>query len=229
MTIETSLTTTTDTTAVSATGADASTAADTTATGDQPANQQTGTEQSADPVLDAEGKPVDPPKADEGAPETYADFTAPEGVTAPAGELLTEFTTLAKELGMSQAKAQDAFALVAKLAEKGGATAAARAAAAAETARLATIEANHAAVSADPELGGEKLAENMSKARTAMQATTTPAFRELLKTSGLVNNPELIRHFLTIAPAFSESKHVAGGTAPGTQKSAAKVLYPNSN
>ena len=197
--------------------------AETTPVVETPAGEQTGKE----PVLDAEGKPVVEPKADEGAPEKYADFTPPEGVTAPAGELMTEFANLAKELGMSQAKAQDAFAIVAKLAEKGGATAATREAARVEAARTAALEANAEAVRSDPEFGGEKLAENIAVAKAAMAATTTPAFREMLDKSGLANHPEMIRMFLKVAPAFSESKHVPGGKAPGGDKPAAKVLYPN--
>lgn len=179
------------------------------------------------PVLDAEGKPVVAPQADEGAPEKYADFTPPEGVTAPAGELMTEFANLAKELGMSQAKAQDAFALVAKLAEKGGATTATRDAARAEASRLETIASYEAASKVDPEFGGEKLAENLAVAKAAMQATATPALVKLLNETGLGSNAEVIRHFLKIAPAFAESKHVSGGKAPGGDKPAAKVLYPN--
>lgn len=197
--------------------------AETTPVVETPAVEPTG----AEPVLDAEGKPVVEPQADEGAPEKYVDFTPPEGVTAPAGELMTEFANLAKELGMSQAKAQDAFALVAKLAEKGGATAATREAARAEAARTATLEANAEAVRSDPEFGGEKLAENLAVAKAAMAATTTPAFREMLDKSGLANHPEMIRMFLKVAPAFAESKHVPGGKAPGGDKPAAKVLYPN--
>jgi hypothetical protein len=197
--------------------------ASTTSLVETPAVEKTG----AEPVLDAEGKPVVEPKADDGPPDTYADFTPPEGVPAPAGELMTEFAALAKELGMSQAKAQDAFALVAKLAEKGAAGKAALEASRAEAARTAALEANAQAVRSDKEFGGEKLAENLAVAKAAMAATTTPAFREMLDKSGLANHPEMIRMFLKVAPAFAESKHVPGGKAPGGDKPAAKVLYPN--
>jgi hypothetical protein len=190
------------------------------------ANQQPGTEQSDAPVLDAEGKPVVPPKADEGAPEKYTDFTPPKGVIAPAGELMTEFSALAKELGMSQAKAQDAFALVAKLAEKGQAGKAALEATRAETARTETLASYETATKADPQVGGDKLAENLAIAKAAMHATTTPALRELLEKTGLGSNVEVIRHFLQVAPAFAQDRHVQGGKAPAGVKDAAKVLYP---
>jgi hypothetical protein len=211
------------TVATPAAGAETTTA--TTVATAAPAGSETGTAQADASVLDAEGKPVVAAKADEGAPEKYADFTAPEGVKAPAGELMTEFATLAKELGMSQAKAQDAFALVAKLAEKGSDPA--RQAAATEAARVAKMETYEAVTKADPEFGGEKLAENLAIAKAAMVATTTPELRKLLNETGLGSHAEVIRHFLKIAPAFAESKHVPGGMRPaGAGKSAAEVLYP---
>ena len=83
-------------------------------------------------------------------------------------------------------------------------------------------------VAADKEIGGDKLAENLAAASAAMRATSTPQLIVLLEKSGLGNHPEVIRHFLKIAPAFAEGKHVPGGTAPaGDSRSQAKVLYPN--
>jgi hypothetical protein len=193
---------------------------------DPAAVQQPG-ETKVDEPAKADGKPDEGGKtADQGAPEKYADFTPPEGVKAPAGELMTEFSTLAKELGMSQEKAQDAFALVAKLAEKGEAGKAARDAATAEAARLETIANYEKASKADPEFGGDKLAENLAIAKAAMNATASPALIKLLNETGLGSNAEVIRHFIQIAPAFAEDKHVQGGKAPANVKDAAKVLYP---
>jgi hypothetical protein len=83
-------------------------------------------------------------------------------------------------------------------------------------------------VKADVEVGGEKLAENLAKAKAALEATATPKLIALLDKSGLGNHVEVIRHFLKIAPAFAEGKHVPGGKAPtGDSKSAERVLYPN--
>lgn len=191
------------------------------------AGQQAGEAQASTDTTKAEDAPADGSKtADQGAPEKYTDFTPPEGVAAPAGELMTEFASLAKELGMSQEKAQDAFALVAKLAEKGAAGKAALEATRAETARVETLASYETATKADPEIGGEKLAENLAIAKAAMHATTTPALRALLEKTGLGSNVEVIRHFLQVAPAFAADKHVPGGKAPGAVKDAAKVLYP---
>lgn len=224
MTTETLLdsgtTTTTPAATTTTTGTEGQTATTTT-------EGQTGATKVDEPVLDAEGKPVVAPKADEGAPEKYEDFKPIEGVKAPAAELMTEFSALAKELGMSQAKAQDAFALVAKLAEKGAAGTAAREAAAVEAARATQSAAWTSASQTDKEFGGEKLAENLAVAKAAMNATTTPELRKLLNDTGLGNNPEVIRHFLKIAPAFKESKHVTGGQPAKTMDDAAKSFYPS--
>lgn len=177
-----------------------------------------GTAPAADAAPAAEGKPAGSAPAVDGAPETYADFTAPEGTTL-APDLVTEVSALAKELNLSQDKAQK----VVELAAKQSAQATAAGAEAYRSVNAGWIEATRA----DPEFGGDKLAESLATAKAAMEATTTPALRELLNKSGLGNNAEVIRHFLKIAPAFAEDKHVPGGKAPAGVRDAAKVLYPN--
>lgn len=223
MTTETLLETGTTTTTPAATTTGTETDATVTTTDGQPGSTATKVEE---PVLDAEGKPVVAPKADEGAPEKYEDFKPVEGVAAPTTELMTEFSALAKELGMSQAKAQEALTLVAKLAEKGAAGTAAREAAAVEAARVTQSNAWTEASKTDKEFGGEKLAENLAVAKAAMNATASPELRKLLNDTGLGNNPEIIRHFLKIAPAFKESKHVTGQPVK-TMDDAAKSFYPS--
>ena len=177
-----------------------------------------GTAQAADAAPPAEGKPEGDKPVVEGAPETYADFTAPEGAKF-APEMVTEVSALAKELNLTQEKAQK----VVELAAKQSAQAAQAGTEAYKSVNAGWIEATKA----DPEFGGDKLAASLATAKAAMDATTTPALRELLNKSGLGNNAEVIRHFLKIAPAFAEDKHVPGGKAPVGDKSAAKVLYPN--
>lgn len=170
------------------------------------------------PATEAEGKPADDKPVVEGAPEKYADFTAPEGATL-APELVAEVGTLAKELNLSQDKAQKVVELASKLASQGTS---------AVTAEIKTVNDGWiAATKVDAEFGGDKLAASLATAKAAMEATCTPQLRMLLDRSGLGNNAEVIRHFLKIAPAFAEDKHVTGGKAPVGDRSAAKVLYPN--
>lgn len=192
-------------------------------TGATAATQQPGTAEGTPPAEgtapNAEGKPATTEAVVEGAPEAYTDFTLPEGVALDA-DSATEIKGLAKELNLSQEKAQKVVDAATKLAQKG-------------TQQIAdTIRTVHeqwqAETRADKEIGGDKLTENLAKAKAAMQATSTPQLQVLLDKSGLGNHPEVIRHFLKIAPAFTEDKHVTGGKAPpGDSRSAAKVLYPN--
>ena len=182
-------------------------------TGDGGASQQTpGTS------TEAEGKPEGEQTA-KGAPETYADFTLPEGVQLDAA-VVDEIKGLAKELGVSQEAAQKIADVAAKSTKSF------------ETQQAETVKSISQGWAEetrnDKEIGGTALAENLAKAKAAMDATTTPQLRMLLDRTGLGNNPEVIRHFLKIAPAFAADSTFPGGKAPGDGKqSAAKVLYPN--
>lgn len=157
-----------------------------------------------------------------GAPEAYSDFTVPEGVVLDA-TVVDGFKGLAKDLGLSQEHAQKVADVIAQQAK--ASAEASQSAVQAEITRMHGVWAAEA--KADPEIGGDKFDENMATAKAAMEATTTPQLRMLLDRSGLGNNPEVIRHFLKIAPAFREDKHVPGSKAPpGAGKSAAEILYP---
>lgn len=173
------------------------------------ATQQPGTP----PVETATSKPESSTPAAEGAPETYADFTTPEGTKLDT-ELASEVQGLAKTLGLTQDKAQQVMDLGMKLAAKGVQQ---------QTETLATEQAKWTETSK-----AEFSPELLATASAAYKTTTTPQMQYLLTQTGLGNHPEFIRHFLKIAPAFAEDGHVTGGKAPPGEKSAAKVLYPNS-
>jgi hypothetical protein len=206
--------------------AEATTTTGTTAVAETTATQPTGTETKVEgegKTTEAEGKPGEGEKAPDGAPEKYADFKAPEGATL-APELVSEVSTLAKELNLSQDKAQKVIDTAVKLAQQNAAQS--------QQQITDTIKATQAQwatdAKADKELGGEKLAENLARAKSAMEVSASPALQELLGKSGLGNHPEVIRHFLKLAPVFLEGKHVPGGKALGNDgKSPEKVLYPN--
>lgn len=81
---------------------------------------------------------------------------------------------------------------------------------------------------ADPEFGGEHLAENLAKAKASMEATASPKLIALLDKTGLGDHAEVIRLFLKVGPAFAPDKFVPSGKEPlKSDKSAAKVLYPS--
>jgi len=152
-------------------------------------------------------------------PEKY-ELKAPEGVTLDS-EVLGEFEGIAKELKLSQEDAQKVADLGAKLSQK-FATAQAQAI---EDASSAWV----AAVTADKEIGGEKLTENLASAQKALQAFGSPELSKLLNESRLGNHPEVIRLMAKVGKAISEDRMVTGGAGPSREgpKTAAEVLYPS--
>lgn len=147
-------------------------------------------------------------------PEKY-EFKAPEGAELDP-KVMTEFEGVAKELGLSQEKAQKVIDKVAPQI------------AAAQKAQLETIKSQWVESSrTDKEFGGEKLNENIAVAEKALNAFGTPALRTLLKDTGLANHPEIIRAFFKAGQKISGSNFVAGGGNSDATKSTASILYPN--
>lgn len=151
----------------------------------------------------------------QGAPEKY-EFTAPDGVIVD-DQTIASFSEVAKELNLPQEAAQ-------KILDKVGPVMAQR-----QAELLTSLSTQWAdGVRADKEIGGDKLQENLSVAKKAMDTFGTPELRALLNESQLGNHPEIIRAFFRAGKAISEDKFVAGGTGrPNGSKDAAKSLYPN--
>lgn len=169
--------------------------------------------------VDAAGNPpvpgADPAAAAEKStvPEKY-EFTPPEG-TELNPEVMGKFEGVAKELGLSQEAAQ-------KVVDAVGPQMAA-----AQKAQLEAIRNEWTqSTRADKELGGDKLAENLTVAKNAVETFGTPELRALLNDTGLGNHPEIIRAFYRVGQKISGSNVIPGaaGTAPA---SVAATLYPN--
>lgn len=186
--------------------------------GAAPAAEPGATQQLTDGKA-PEAKTDDNKPPEKVVPEKY-EFKAPEGVTLDS-EVLGEFEGIAKELKLSQEDAQKVADLGAKLSQK-FATAQAQAMKDASSAWVA-------AVTADKEIGGEKLTENLASAQKALQAFGSPELRQLLDESRLGNHPEVIRLMAKVGKAISEDRMVTGGAGPSRDgaKSAADVLYPS--
>lgn len=167
-----------------------------------------------------EGKTADAPK---GAPEKY-EFKAPEGRQFD-NEVIASFSEIAKELNLTQESAQKMLDKVApKMAER-------------QAQQVEAIRQEWASLSQnDKEFGGEKITENLSVAKRALDTFGTPELRSLLNDSGLGNHPELIRFFFRAGKAISEDSKVigTGSTAPSKAgprdfATAAAALYANQN
>lgn len=182
------------------------------------ATSQQGTEGQAAPAASTEAMeaPADKPA---GAPEKY-EFKPPEGKGFDP-EVISAYSDVAKELNLPQDSAQKILDVIApKVAERFEA----RQAEALTQLKTAWAEQSKS----DKEIGGEKLNENVAVAEKALTAFGTPELRELLKSTGLANHPEVIRAFFKAGKAISEDKPVAGGRQPSAgEKDAAKALYPN--
>lgn len=164
-----------------------------------------------------EGKPAGSETAAEGAPEVYADWTVPEGVSLTP-ELATEIGALAKAHNLPQAEAQKLVDVGAKVAQHQ------------LQQQISTVQALHAEwaeqVKVDKEIGGDKLAENLGRAKAAMLATSTPQLQVLLEKSGLAHHPDVVRHFLRIAPAVLPDNFVPSGQQPTNGgRSPGQILY----
>ena len=143
-----------------------------------------------------------------GAPEDGYKFEHVENGVPVDEETLKEFGDVAKELNLSQEAAQK---IVSKL----------------EPMLQRSLERNRAtweqATRADAELGGANLKANLGVANRAFKETTTPELRALLKASGLVNHPEVVRHFFRLGKTISDGSFVTGSGM--SERSAQTVFY----
>lgn len=185
----------------------------------------------APPAVGSDGKPSDTPAdakagdkpADKptGAPDKY-EFKAPEGQQFDS-EVVTTFSEVAKELNLSQEAAQRVLDTMSpKMQER----------------QLAMIQAVQTqwtdASKADKEFGGDKITENLSVAKKALDSFGTAELRSLLNESGLGNHPEIIRFMYRAGRAISEDRYVGSSTGstptrstPKDFNSAAAALYTN--
>ena len=149
-----------------------------------------------------------------GAPEKY-EFAEPDGSNFDT-KVLDQFSEIAKELNLPQEAAQ-------KMLDKMGPMMASRQAEVVKAARTQwTTESQ-----ADKEFGGDKLGENLSTAKKALDAFGTPELRSLLEVSGLGNHPEMIRLMYRAGKAISEDRMVTSGAGERTgEPTAAQILYP---
>ena len=152
------------------------------------------------------------------SPESYADFTLPEGSNMNEAAL-TGATELFKADGLSQEQAQKYVDLYASQVQAGV---------------QGQVDAHNQlmndwsdAAKSDSEFGGEKFNENIGIAKTAIDKFGTPELKEVLRSSGVGNNPEIIRMFLKIGKLTQED-NPGGGNPASEKKDRVSTLYPNS-
>ena len=180
-------------------------------------------DQSAAPKPEAPATPV------EGAPETYADFTVPEGSTV-SKEVIGEATPIFKELRLSQESAQKLVDFYNKQAEGWQK--------AAIDQFNKTREGWLSEIKADKDIGQRLPAviENIGKAKELLGPELKNQFNEMMNLTGIGDNPVFVKVLDKFATILNEPKHVAG-TNPSqlgqskdgtvTRPSLAAAMYPN--
>lgn len=140
-------------------------------------------------------------------PEEYADFTVPDGVELDKELLTTEFEPFARELGLTQEKAQKLVDMGSKIVER-------------MTTQMHDAHAERVAgwletAKADAELKADIALGEKSEAARALNTIATPELKAYLNETGLGNHPEMIRMFLRIAPSMREDGLERGGAGSG--------------
>jgi hypothetical protein len=186
----------------------------------------TATEASTAPATEATAKPADGEAPKEGEKPTEAapveyEFKLPEGVDLK-GEALDELKAFAKEKGLTQDEAQ-------KLADLGAKQAQGFAAQVAEQQKAMTAQWAEQ-TTADKEIGGDKLPENLAVAKKALDNFGSPELKTLLNQSGLGNHPEIVRFMVKAGKAISEDGRIISGNAGQVDRTTTPLenrLYPN--
>lgn len=191
-----------------------STTADTSATAADSTSQTAATADTT--TTDATTETTTETDKPQGAPETY-EFAAPEGQTFDSA-VIDAYSSVAKELDLPQDKAQKILDTVAPVL------------AARQAEQFDALKSQWESESrADKEFGGDKLQENLALAHAARDAFATPELRTLLETSGMGNNPEVIRMFYRVGKAISEDSFKPGRGSAGDTAGSPQKLYAASN
>lgn len=187
-------------------------------TGDQTDNSNSDSQTDDDNSSDNDDAADDDNDSD-GAPETYEDFKMPEGMEVDQS-MVDKFSPVAKELDLSQDKAQKLVDLYAaqKIED----------AKADQEAWDKTVDDWTEKSKADSEFGGQNFQANTALANKALSTFGNDGLVDALAASGLSQHPEVIRFMYRIGKELEEGSfipsHQQGG---GGDQSPASKLYPD--
>ena len=151
-------------------------------------------------------------------PETYADFTVPEGVDGLDKAAMERATPLFKELGLSQENAQKLVNFYASEIQAGAQN---------QLESFSQLKQEWREKSSkDNEFGGDKFQENVGIAMKALDKFGTPELRELMDDTGVGNHPEVIRAFYKVGQFLVEDNPGSTGSASSKPKDRVSILYP---
>lgn len=151
-----------------------------------------------------EGEGSESEQSDEGAPEAY-ELEVPEGSSFEKGSVVRDaYEKVARELNLSQGKAQQVLAEVLPAMQKH---------------HVAQVNAWAEEVRSDPDIGGEKLDDTLRDAKRALKADPTGEAAELLRVSGYGNNRSILRLLSKLGSMIGEDSLETGDPTkdPGQQ------------
>lgn len=175
----------------------------------KPADSSKPADPAAKPADPA--KPASPPAA---APDEYK-FALPEGVAELDQTMVAKFTPIAKELGLSQEKAQSLVNLYGE--------AMVQAEAAAKEAHSKQIADWRQEVQAWPNAD-----ETIGNAKRAVDRYASPEVKALLEGSWLGDNPQIISFLAKIGADLREDAFVGRSASSQPASQDARSLFPNS-
>ena len=159
---------------------------------------------------------------DDNAPETY-DFSAvelPDGMQLDK-DLTSEFEAAAKEMNLSQAKADKLISLGVKLNQKLAQNFTSQL----EEAKNNLIESYKLKLNTDPEIGGAKLKQSLVDANEAYSAFVDDEAAKLLSDSGLNFHPAIVKTFMKIGKQIKNDSIHSSNHSAHTRTAA--DWYPN--
>ncbi len=214
--------------------------AETTETKPESSTTTTSTETKPADTKPADGKA--PAAADTkpaptaGAPEKYADFTAPEGYTLDA-KLIEQAVPILRELGLNQEQAQKLISLQAQQMIE--------AAKAPQTAYESMRQEWRNTVSADPDIkayategrtGTDAVKVDIGRALATLDPKLANEFKAAMDVTGAGDHPAFVKAIWKLSQSVIEGKPVNGAgpskfgqLAPGAtdKPSPARAMYPN--
>lgn len=161
---------------------------------------------------------TDTGEGNQSAPDTYADFTLPEGMSLDA-DLLSEAAPIFKELNLTQEQAQKLVDLQVKQVQAGSDKQI-------DTFNQLMTDWQEQSKN-DSEFGGDKFDASIKTARNAIDKFGSDGLKQLLDQHGVGNHPEMIRFMVRVGSLLAED-NPGGTTTPASKaKDRVSTLYPN--
>ena len=188
-------------------------AAEKVAAGEKTPEEIAAEEKAAEEKVAADKKAAE---KEEGAPETYTEFTMPEGVEVDKAAV-EKFEPLARELNLSQENAQKLVDVYAEGAKQ---------AAEAQITTWGDIKEGWVKEGkADKEIGGENYDQTVSDAKLALDKLGNEALGIVLETTGVGDNPDFLRMFAKVGRVLRDDNIDFGSGTGGETKEPGKVMY----